>query len=134
MQRFGTTLGREVVLIAAIALAGCGGSSSRFSEAERDEIADIAGDGAVDEEAFAALEKRVSALEEQADGDSDDAADDPSTTNGTTATIISNPLLQRDASEPSVFEKYDREERIKDLEGKMKQIELDKLIESSKPR
>ncbi|MBB3941718.1 hypothetical protein GGR39_003399 [Novosphingobium fluoreni] len=133
MQRFRLTLGREVVLIAAITLAGCGGSSSKFSEAERNEIADIAGDGTVDEEAFATLEKRVAALEEQADGGSEDADGERSTTEGTTSNITSNSLLQRDASEPSVFERYEREKRIEELEGKVKQMELDKLIEGSKP-
>lgn len=57
----------EIILLTALLLGSCGDDlpRSKFSAAERDEIRDIAGDGAVDAEEFENLRVRVIALEER---------------------------------------------------------------------
>lgn len=56
----------EIAAVALLLLGSCGTSSgNKFSDAERDEIADIAGDGNVSQEDFAELQGRVEALEQK---------------------------------------------------------------------
>ena len=56
----------EIGLATALLLGSCGMTpSNKFSDEERDEIADIAGDGAVDTEEFATLQNRVEAIEQR---------------------------------------------------------------------
>ncbi len=52
----------EITLAIALLLGSCG-SENKFTDAERDEISDIAGDGTVDSEEFETLKGRVEAIE-----------------------------------------------------------------------
>lgn len=54
----------EVALAAVLLLGSCGTDGNHFSDAERDEIADIAGDGNADANEFSALQSRVEAIEQ----------------------------------------------------------------------
>jgi hypothetical protein len=55
-----------LALATVLLLGSCAGEAeNKFTDAERDEIADIAGDGSVDPDEFYNLQGRVTAIEER---------------------------------------------------------------------